>query len=52
MLIDLYRERVLESEALEKSFKALHRSVNTEAETIQQMIQTQGMLKLLLTPRP
>ncbi|KAG4419202.1 hypothetical protein IFR04_007703 [Cadophora malorum] len=52
LLIDLYRERALESEALEKSFKALHRSVNTEAETIQQMIQTQGMLKLLLTPRP
>lgn len=52
LLIDLYRERVLESEAIEKSFKELHRSVNREAETIQQMIQTQGMLKLLLTPRP
>ncbi|KAI9048423.1 hypothetical protein LZ554_007259 [Drepanopeziza brunnea f. sp. 'monogermtubi'] len=52
ILVDLYRERVLESEAIEKCFKALHRRVNNEAETIQQMLQAQGMLKLLLTPRP
>lgn len=51
-LIELYRERILDSEPIEKCFKALHRSVNNEAETIQQMLQAQGMLKLLLTPRP
>ncbi|KAI6709889.1 hypothetical protein JHW43_007563 [Diplocarpon mali] len=52
LLIDLYRERLLESEAIEKCFKSLHRIVDKEAETIQQMLQAQGMLKLLLAPRP